>query len=168
MAEITKHSSEPDPHGSNANVSHERGDIDIFQISAFGLGLFISCAVVAVAMWAMFHFLNHREDLASRPSAMASEKQSLPPEPRLQGINRPVSPHVEMQELRAEEDTILSSYGLLDPTKGVARIPVAVAIELTAQKGLPYRLTGSGSDNDGFRMIPSDASGGRTLEKISQ
>jgi hypothetical protein len=26
----------------------------------------------------------------------------------------------------------------------------------------------AGGVNDGFRMIPSDASGGRTLEKISQ
>ncbi len=179
MADPTKNSH--DQHHSpdvNPNVSHERGDLDIFQITAFGVGLFVSCVVVAIAMWAMFKFFGNREDHASTASPMAKERPLLPPEPRLSGVVAPepgktdlplpVRPHVELDQLRADEDAILNNYGLLDPAKGVARIPIDVAIDLVAKKGLPSKPSTAGADNEGFRMIPSDASGGRTLEKISQ
>lgn len=44
-----------------------------------------------------------------------------------------------MQELRAAEDQILKGYALLDPDHGVVRIPIARAMELLAQRGLPVR-----------------------------
>jgi hypothetical protein len=37
-----------------------------------------------------------------------------------------------------------------------------------AAKGLKSNPSPAGTDNDGYRTIPSDASSGRTLEKISQ
>jgi hypothetical protein len=163
-------------HEGNPNVSHERGDIDIFQITAFGIGLFISCVVVVFAMWAMFNFLSKREDAASPKSPMAKERMQLPPEPRVQGIGigvidgktKPEPPRVELKQLRDDEDAILGDYALLDPAKGIARIPITLAIDLVAKKGLASKPSATGSDNDGFRMIPSDASSGRTFEKISQ
>ena len=64
--------------------------------------------VSVFAMWALFDFFYHREDLknADNPSAlMMNERQKLPPEPRLQS-----EPKVELKDLRADEDAILSSY----------------------------------------------------------
>src|SRR5947209_4765574 len=106
MAEIIRnpHDSNPhdrNPHGKgrpddrqadadaglvvNPSVSHERRDVNIFQISAFGIGLLLSCIVVVFAMWAMFHFLAARENAknASNPAAaMMNQRPQLPPEPR--------------------------------------------------------------------------------------
>jgi hypothetical protein len=48
------------------------------------------------------------------------------------------------------------------------RIPVEEAMDLLAKRGVPYKASPAGSDNDGYRMIPEDSSSGRTLEKISQ
>ena len=181
MAETTKHSPE-DKHGhshdehaehATGQVSFERGDVNVFQITAFGIGLLISCIVVVFAMWAMFHFLAVRADKLDEtmPAGMARERLSLPPEPRLSGLRarpeKPVSPKVEMDQLRAEENIILDNYGWVNPNTGTVRIPISEAIQMVSQKGLPSKPTAAGADG-GFRFIPSDASSGRTLEKISQ
>lgn len=172
MAESTKNPRDDKAHDHghehevNPGVSHERRDVNVFQISAFGIGLLLSCIVVVFAMWAMFDFLFSREDAknADNPAAsMMNERQKLPPEPRLQA-----EPKIELKDLRADEDAILSSYGWVDPNKGIVRIPIDQAIDIVAQKGLPSKPSPAGLDNDGYRTIPEDSSSGRTLEKISQ
>src|SRR3981189_1367392 len=110
MADTTKHNPEYKPgvgadHSHeevNGEVSFERGDVNVYQITAFGVGLLIGCIVVVFAMWAMFHFLAKREDKvnALNPPAMLNERPALPPEPRLQGIVKPESPAVELGQLR--------------------------------------------------------------------
>lgn len=168
MAESTNrpgdHGHEHDP--VNPGVSHERRDINVFQVTAFGIGLLLSCVVVVFAMWAMFDFFYSREDAKNKtnPSALQmSEQAKLPPEPRLQA-----EPKVELKDLKADEEAILTSYGWVDPNKGIVRIPIDQAIDIVAQKGLPSKPSPAGMDNDGYRMIPEDSSSGRTLEKISR
>ena len=149
---------------TNPQVAWERKDVNIFSVTSFGIGLAISCIVVAFAMWALFDFLAARETAKNQanPPAMMSERQKLPPEPRLQA-----TPKLELKELRESEDAILNNYAMLDPNKGIVRIPIDVAIDMVAKKGLPTSATPAGA-NGGFRMIPMDANGGRTTEKISQ
>jgi hypothetical protein len=168
MAESTKnpHDRDINPREINPGVSHERRDVNVFQITAFGIGLLLSCIVVVFAMWAMFDFLFTREDAKNANNSAASmmnERPKLPPEPRLQA-----EPKIELKDLRADEDAILSSYGWIDPDKGIIRIPIDQAIDIVAQKGLPSKPSPAGLDNEGFRSIPEDSSSGRTLEKISQ
>src|SRR5581483_7321216 len=157
MAETTK---KPNPHdgGENPQVSHERRDVNVFQITAFGIGLLISCVVVVFAMWALFDFLYKHEDKKNpaNPPAMVNERPQVPPEPRLQA-----TPRLELKELREDEDQILNNYGWLDPSKGTLRIPIDQAIDLVAAKGLPSKPSPAGSENGGFRTIPNDANGGR-------
>lgn len=169
MAETTNKNPEPE-HDNSSHVSFERSDIDIFQITGYGVGLAISCIVVVFAMWAMFDFLGKREDKLNpaNPLAMLKERQKLPPEPRLSSADSLKNPHLEMKDLASTEDAILGSYGWVDQSKGTVRVPIAVAIEMTAQKGLASKPSPAGTSNSGYRMIPSDASSGRTLEKISQ
>jgi len=168
MADSTNnphHKNAADPE-INPAVSHERRDVNVFQISAFGIGLLLGCIVVVFAMWAMFDYLFSREDAknaASPAASMLNERPKLPPEPRLQA-----EPKIELKDLRADEEAILSSYAWIDPNKGIVRIPINQAIDMVAQKGLPSKPSPTGLDNDGFRMIPEDSSSGRTLEKISQ
>lgn len=163
MAEHIKKPHDPDV---NPEVSFERKDVNVFQITAFGIGLLIACIVVVFAMWAMFDFLYSRESAknADNPNAaMMGQRQALPPEPRLQA-----EPKVELKDLRSDEDAILNSYAWIDPNKGIVRIPIGQALDIVAQKGLPSKPSPAGMDNDGYRMIPEDSSSGRTLEKISQ
>jgi hypothetical protein len=47
------------------------------------------------------------------------------------------------------------------------RIPISLAVDMVAAKGLPSKPSPAGA-NGGFRMIPLDSNSGRTFEKISQ
>lgn len=174
MAETTKKPHAPEPDNSS-HVSHERSDLDVFQIAGYGIGLVITCLVAVVLVWGMFAFLAKREDAVNPANlpAMVKNRQTMPPEPRLSGVRPegtavlPVLPEVELRELNASEAAILDNYGWVDAAKGTARIPVAEAIEMVAHKGLPSKPSPAGVGG-GFRRIPSDASSGRTFEKISQ
>jgi hypothetical protein len=152
-------------HGDNPHVSYERKDVNIVQITGFGIGLLIAFMASVVAMWGLFHYFAGREDKVNPPSppSMMTEKPMMPPEPRLQP--EPVS---ELKKMRDNEEILLTTYGWVDSSKGTVHIPIDQAIDIVAQKGLPSKVSTAGGDHDGFRMIPSDASSGRTLEKISQ
>jgi hypothetical protein len=39
--------------------------------------------------------------------------------------------------MRQDEDQILGSYGWIDRQKGIVRLPIARAIDLLSQRGLP-------------------------------
>lgn len=154
------------PHAEdNPQVSFERKDINIVQITGFGVGLLIAFMVTTVAMYALFAFFAHREDKVNpaNPPAMMSEKQTVPEGPRLQS-----EPLKEIARMHQNEQMLLDSYGWVDQAKGTVHIPIDQAIDMVAAKGLPVKVSPAGGENDGYRMIPSDASGGRTLEKISQ
>ena len=179
MAETTNNPHDPgkgkgDSHGhsplENPDVSFERTDVDFFQITAFGVGLAIATVVVVFAIIALFNFLSKREDAKNPPpiASMTKDRPSLPPAPHIQPVPGEPSPPEQLKELRETENEILNNYGWIDQAKGIARIPIGQAIDMVAAKGLPSKPSPAGGDNGGFRMIPSDASGGRTLEKISQ
>jgi len=58
-------------HDINPGVSHETRDVNVFQISAFGIGLLLSCIVTVFAMWVMFNFLFQREDAKNASNTAA-------------------------------------------------------------------------------------------------
>jgi hypothetical protein len=78
--------------------------------------------------------LFEREARRSPPAnpLAATEGRRLPPAPRLQ-----VNPARDIVELRRAEERRLQSYGWVDPAKGIARIPIARAMSILAEKGLP-------------------------------
>jgi len=158
------------PHengGQNPQVSWERKDVDVKQIGSFGVGLLIATGIAALAMLGLFKWFTHREEQknAPVPQAMMNQRMKQPPagQPQLQA-----EPIGELKEMRDAEEMVLTSYGWADQARGVARIPVAEAINIIAAKGLPSKPSSAGLENDGYRAIPSDASSGRTLEKIAQ
>ena len=96
MANPTKnpHGGAPDQHGDkgehghagdNPHVAFERGDIDIVQITSFGIGLLIACMVTVAAMWGLFEYFKDRENKVNPPNppAMMAEKPTLPPAPMM-------------------------------------------------------------------------------------
>ena len=60
--------------------------------------------------------------------------------PRLQ-----ISPALDLKAFREQEDAELNGYGWIDRTAGVVRIPVARAMDLLLQRGLPVRTGINGS-----------------------
>jgi len=58
------------------------------------------------------------------------------PPPNLQ-----LNPHDELIALRRHEEAELNSYGWVDPSNRVVRIPIQRAMELIASSGLPARAS---------------------------
>jgi hypothetical protein len=129
-----RHSSDRTPAGT-APAGHEMSDVDVGGVFIFAVGLVITVLVVQLMLWMMFAFLARWEGRSARQYPFAAAQQSrLPPTPRLQ-----VNPREDMRELRSAEDGALTSYGWVDRSNGVVRIPIDEAMKLTVQRGLPAR-----------------------------
>jgi hypothetical protein len=110
-------------------MDNPRTDINFSAILKAGILLAVVAVVVHVLLWFVFDFLQERKaKLDPKPSPMF-QKDQTPPEPQLQ-----VNPPQDYQKLAASEDHILNSYGWVDPEKGIARIPISVAMKLIIEK----------------------------------
>lgn len=125
-----------DSHHDHPAVQHEESDVNIGAILAFGAGLAGVAIVVSIVVWGLFRYFDARES-QQQPAAYplaAKQEQRLPPEPRLQ-----TNPRQDLADLRSAEDQTLTTYGWVDRNAGVVRIPVAEAMKLVIQRGLPSR-----------------------------
>jgi hypothetical protein len=117
-------------------VHHEESDVNVRTIFLFGGLLVVVAAVVHLVVWGLFLFFDQREAgrLPREFPLAAGQELRLPPEPRLQ-----ITPRVDLQEFRAREDEVLNGYSWIDRAAGTVRMPMADAMRLTVQKGLPSR-----------------------------
>jgi hypothetical protein len=147
MAKIKKHDEEihmtPDvSHVSNPDVAHEASDVDVGGIIKFVVGLFVLFAVTLGLMWAMFKFLEARENsLQPKRAPMAmSAQESMPPEPRLQA-----APGFGLSDgLTYEDRQKLKEHGDLQK-RGEAEAEAAPQAE--DKKPFPYKVDKNGVIN---------------------
>lgn len=149
-----EHTKSESSHSHGSGVGHEQFDLKIAPVVWFLIGLTVATVVICLLMVGMFDALKSRGDKShGETSPLASERQKLPPEPRLQlapssaeQIESGQPPNLkqdhpleEMKRLREEEDAKLNSYGWVDEKAGVARIPIDEAKKLLLEKGIPKR-----------------------------
>ncbi len=124
-------------HPTSAAVAagHEVKDASIHPIVITGIALAVLAGLVGLTVYGMLRYLESRPVNAGTQNPLAeTSQQQLPPEPRVEE-----HPQIELQQLRAEEDHLLSTYGWVDRTKGIVRIPIERAMELQLQRGFPVR-----------------------------
>ncbi len=125
---------------------HERRDANaawIFGMVGFLLVFGISIHFILAGMLKSLNGTAGPSDLW-RPS-------QPPQEARKQGGAFPVlqvSAPADLKHFRAREEESLNTYGWIDRTSGVVRVPIERAMELVLQEGLPTR-TGSNADRSG-------------------
>jgi hypothetical protein len=94
----------------------------------FAIGLIIAGLLIQIGLLWMFRQLERQQARREiRPSLVQVPTQ--PPEPRLQ-----ISPQGDLEELRRQEDEILSTYRWIDRDKGIVRIPINRAIEIFIER----------------------------------
>ena len=64
------------------------------------------------------------------------------------GPHLQLAPTEDLKKFREREDAELNTYGWIDRTAGVVRIPIERAMELVLQRGLPVRV-GTNQDQAG-------------------
>lgn len=127
-------------HTETARPRHEERDAKPKTIMALVIGLAVLTLVALVLMRLLFSYLAAREARIEAPAPPLAETRHLPPPPRLQ-----VAPAKDLQQLRAEEEKVLNSYGWVNRQAGIVRIPIERAMELVADRGLPVRTEDRGS-----------------------
>ena len=174
-------------HIHNPEVSHEASDVNVRAIIQFTVGLLIAMVLVAVLMRLMYNIFEERErkqELKAPAGPMAlTDKERLPPEPRLQsapgfGVTTAdggrkslelQAPQAEYRELSQEWARQLKE-GAKDPQTGATvALPIEQAIKQVVQQGLPARGAAAGQKSYVETMqMPSYSSSGRMMELRKQ
>jgi hypothetical protein len=137
------------------------------MIVQFAIWLLASAVVVHLLTWGMFEwFVGSRDKAAPAvefPLATNQEPR-LPAGPRLQRF-----PANEIADFRQRESAELNSYGYIDRNAGTVHIPIAEAMRLVIERGLPSRAqtapAAGATPAETPGMMPADSSSGRTLER---
>jgi len=170
-------------HIRNVEVTHETSDISVRGVMTFVIVLTLSGIAIHLGVAFLYNFLSAQEAKEPGPGPMAlSEKERLPPEPRLQSakgfgvelesgqrVGLELSqPQDEYRVLRKQWDENLKT-GLKDQSGKVVGMPIDAAIDKVAADGLPSRVKGAGGKlNDYAVSMPTAASSGRETEKRLQ
>jgi hypothetical protein len=154
-------------HIQNPDVSHEHSDVNIRSIVVFAVGLVAVGLITHVLMLVMYKALDAREAKrkdSARPPMALTEKERIPPEPRLQaapgfGVDAEKEraeelreagyrvdqdgrvdlslrePQAEMRVVRqAWEQQLKGGEKAKDPLTGQPRIPIEQAKQMFLQK----------------------------------
>lgn len=166
MSEHTYHSPDDQYLETPPGSGYEHTDADVGAMVKFGFWLGISVIAVMIGLAGAFAFLKRSslEDPATKRYPLAADTGlRLPPQPRLQQ-----SPANEIYEFRVEQNTLLNAYGWKDKAAGVVHIPIADAMKLTVDRGLPSRESQGAASAPAVSLMPSDASAGRMMERRRQ
>lgn len=136
---------------------HEDRDVNAWAVGKFAIGLVLLCILCLGVLVGFFKYLQTRLGPASPP---AIDARHLPPEPRLQD-----TPVLDLKAMRDAEDKILTSYGWVDKSKGVVRIPIDKAIDLLAQRGLPARPQ-NGPQSASDAIVPAESGLGPIMQQV--
>ena len=121
---------QPDPRG------HEERDAAVGWV--FGVVTFLALCVLIthfIIAGTMERYGKSKPQTDQwRVASSAQPVSSRPPFPKLQ-----IFPPADLEKFRDHEDAQLNTYGWIDKTAGIVRIPIDRAMDLLAQRGLPYR-----------------------------
>jgi hypothetical protein len=114
-------------------------EISLRGIFWSALGLVLITVVAAILMWVMLRAFGKSEDRRDPPpSPLAAQAvQPPPPEPRLQTDDKG-----DLRMMRAEEDAVLDHPAWVDQGQGTMRIPIDVAMQVIAARGLAPQVVG--------------------------
>lgn len=138
-------------NNTNGSGGYERSEANLKLIVYAALGLAATVFVVMLLMWGVFNVLKTHEQANDQTYSPLAAPFQLPPEPRLQE-----HPELELQELRRHEAQVLNQYQWSDQKSGIVHIPINRAMDLIAQRGLPYQKAGESAG-----VAPAGAAGAK-------
>lgn len=130
------HPEEPDPHPAAGTFDREISLRGIFYSVA---GLVAVAVVVHLLIWGLikgFSSYDTHRDPAPSPLPQANV-QPPPPGPRLQ-----TTPELDLRNMRLEEDRELGGAGWVNQQQGTVHVPIDVAMEVIAGRGLGPEVVG--------------------------
>jgi len=133
-----------DRHNPGASSEFELQDFRPSTIYAFLVGLAVACIVVTFAVWAAYKvadsYVTARQPKNPMVEPLADTRKVAPAQvtqfaqPRLE-----INERTQINQFRLQEEQRLHSYGWVDESAGVVRIPIERAMQLVAERGLPTK-----------------------------
>jgi hypothetical protein len=121
-------------------------EIDVRRILWAGVWLVVVTLVSALLMWWFlrgFEVYDEHHEVKMMPM-MAQNPQKGPPAPLLQPENPTQDRNQDMADMRNDEDKVLHQAGWVDREGGTLRVPIDVAIDAIAQRGVaPFPPAGT-------------------------
>ncbi len=114
--------------------AYETSDARTQLIFWFFSGLFILLVAALLLMAGLLGFFKKYRAQDRVVATGVEQELELPPEPRLQ-----VEPEIDLQQLKAKQDSLLNSYGWVSKEAGIARIPISEAMAIMLKRGFPVR-----------------------------
>jgi hypothetical protein len=113
---------------------HEESDAHSRPIAVFEIGLLAWIVISAVLMAGLFYYFTGREAELDVGGSPLAKTRIVAPGPRLQ-----TTPSSDLEAMRARDEERLNSFAWVEEAQGIVRIPIARAMEIVAERGLPVR-----------------------------
>jgi hypothetical protein len=121
------------PQGQQAGRgNHERRDADVINLGMIAALLLLVIVICLLVCWGILRSFNRERAAAETPRTRMVEQGAKFPQPQL--LTQPGS---EWRQTQLAAQTRLQTYGWVDRRAGVAHIPIAEAMKLLLQRGLP-------------------------------
>src|SRR5208337_4849715 len=145
----------PKPEDIDTSLGYEASDVGVTGIVVFAVALIIFVVVTAVLCYGIGKVINARMNREDGPNSKwtktvdVRQLGNMPSNPELQNKMAEITqtfptPRVQTDEgnqdvadLHAREDLLLNYYSWANQSQGKVRIPIARAMELIVERGLP-------------------------------
>jgi len=145
--------------GNERRGQHEESDVNAWAVGRFGAAMVAVVAICLGLLFGMYRFFENATG-GSLPAPAERAKSGKPlTEPPLEQ-----TPVEDLRKFRAAEDGKLNTYGWIDRKNGVVRIPIARAMELVAQRGLPARPQAGPQSAAAGVSVPTESSLGAKMQ----
>jgi hypothetical protein len=134
MTEVKKHS-------ANRNAGHETRDVSVGNLAGFGLILLGLIILGMLVSWGVEGYFFEHQSLGPTATPFENVRETPP-------ANRPplqTEPAEDLGVFREKQQHVLETYGWVDAKAGIARIPIARAMAILLQKGLPTEASAAPS-----------------------
>jgi len=136
------------PHASGALPEHNTVAFETRDVKArtiYGYLIVLAAAVILSYVASVFILrvttsVAVQSDTPPPPvrAELGKDYRTMPPEPRLQGVpGHGTDPQFDLRHKTEEDAEANEKAGWLDQNAGIAQIPVADAMKIIAEKGLP-------------------------------
>lgn len=139
------------------HAEYEHTDIEPTIASKFAIWLAVAMVLSVGIVYGTFWLFEGQESEASRAAQtfpLAASQVREPPGPRLQ-----TQPFKDIYTLRESEREKLTTYGWVDQSAGVVRIPIDDALRLLSERG---GIAATSHTPEGLSQVVQDSSSGRT------
>jgi hypothetical protein len=121
----------PQGHQSGGG-GHEGKDADVINLAMIAALLLLVIVICLLVCWGILHAFNRQRASDESPRTRMVKTVARFPQPQLL-----TEPGKEWRQTRLAAETRLLTYGWVDRQAGVAHIPIAEAMKLLLQRGMP-------------------------------